>query len=1196
LRSIWSYTGFVLALIVAAALIVPGYMDWSRYAGVIEARAEALTGRDVEITGDVRIALLPSPKLTLGAMTIANAPGAHAEHLLEVAGMAAEVSVAALLRGDLVVSRLTLDSPRVWLEQTVDGGPNWHFTAPPTSPGGPPAGKLDARDTLPAVAIGEIAVSSGEVVVRHPGLGGGGVRVTAVEALLDAESLRGPFRAKGQMVLGGRAAAFSAALGDVSADDAYPASLSLTVDGVEAQLRGHLTGGGADMRFDGTLSAGLTADLSPLVAALTAAQPVVVTAGVAIGRDAWTVRDLAAEAGAVKLAGKVTATLDPVVRVEAVLQTNRADIAGLAGAGVPLDADALARALGVLIDYLPTGIYDIGADEVRLASGTVRDMRLVAEAGEQVISVLQLDARLPGAADVAAHGVAAIGADGPYFSGDVTLSSADAAGLARWLGGGAPPTLISAMPLHTLNCTALVFLTSAHMRLDTLDIVLDGGRIAGRVATTFAARPDVSVALEAEQIALPDMDPSVLEQAFAGGRVDLGFDGDVRLDVAQIDIGAVQLADVRVDLEADGGTVTLRELLFKSRHGASATVSGASTPGKGQYQATLTASDAASFEGVLPMPPRVLEGARSLLLTAQAAWPSDVPLAAAQNPATTVALSVLGRLDDMDLEATGRVAPGAHGLADAAYEVTASVAADAWPTLVRLSGALAGLSAQPAPAAQTVAQTAAQTEEAAAAGPVVQEAREPDAPRRQTITAAIKGVRGAPMVLAASADLDVFSGLVAGSIETAPGASAFDLDVTAKTSAPVALAHALGVPLQGVDAAQFDGQLAFDGAAGTYDLTAATVRIEADGRIIDADATGRLYVPGGDDTSADSAGGAESADRADRAGSVSIVSHETDLILAGRLLAGTYLAPRAGVPAADAPAPVGVWGTDPFDMAWLTGIDLDIALSGDGLSLGRLRAEPFVASGRLQDGVLTLTDMHASLFGGELRASGSVAVQDGLTVEASLAARAVDAARALTALGLDAVAGGTGDMDIAVAGNGLSGLALISSLKGEGSLDVRDGALTGMDLAKLSAGLQDLEQIEDFAPLVDAALTSGSTPFDAVTGNLTMTAGVLRAPGIDLALPDGRATTAAFVDFGRLALDIETRVHMREPEDAPAVDIIYAGDFSTAERTVNTVELETYAARRLIERKLEGLDDAPLSDLRAILEVPEINDEAEPAP
>jgi len=92
LRSIWSYAGLVLALIVAAILIVPGFLDWSRYAGLIEAQAEAVTGRDVTIAGDVRISLLPSPTLTLGRTTVANAPDADAPHMAEVEGMTAELS------------------------------------------------------------------------------------------------------------------------------------------------------------------------------------------------------------------------------------------------------------------------------------------------------------------------------------------------------------------------------------------------------------------------------------------------------------------------------------------------------------------------------------------------------------------------------------------------------------------------------------------------------------------------------------------------------------------------------------------------------------------------------------------------------------------------------------------------------------------------------------------------------------------------------------------------------------------------------------------------------------------------------------------------------------------------------------------------------------------------------------------------
>ena len=65
--------GFAIAIILAltTALVGPLFVDWSRYRGEFEARANQLTGLDFHITGAIDARLLPTPTLVLHGIEVA---------------------------------------------------------------------------------------------------------------------------------------------------------------------------------------------------------------------------------------------------------------------------------------------------------------------------------------------------------------------------------------------------------------------------------------------------------------------------------------------------------------------------------------------------------------------------------------------------------------------------------------------------------------------------------------------------------------------------------------------------------------------------------------------------------------------------------------------------------------------------------------------------------------------------------------------------------------------------------------------------------------------------------------------------------------------------------------------------------------------------------------------------------------------
>jgi len=1171
LRSIWSYAGLVLALIVAAILIVPGFLDWSRYAGLIEAQAEAVTGRDVTIAGDVRISLLPSPTLTLGRTTVANAPDADAPHMAEVEGMTAELSVGSLFRGDLNISRLSMQGPKLWLEETSEGRGNWQFqngapddarpddTADATTDDATPA----ALDTLPPITIDEIEITGGLISLRNLGIGTD-VEITSIDALVGAAGLSGPYRAKGQATIGGERADFLATLGEVAPDKAYPANVSLTFKDAEAAVSGIVTGRGADVRFDGAVDAGASAGLAPVLGALTAGQPVSLSAGIVATPGGIDLRDIEAEAGAVTLAGTFSATAGPSFSVDLDAALNRVDFTGFDTAGMPLTVDTVSGAIQSFIEQAPAGTYRVRAEDVRLPTERLSSVDILAEAGGDTVSISSFTATLPGDAEASAEGALSVGGEGAYFSGDVELRSSKPSQLVAWVNGGSVPDLLSEQPLQKLFAKAAVFLTPARVSLDKLVVDLDGGRFIGQAGTTFEARPEVDISLDVDAIALPIESLPVSDRIVPGRTIDLGFDGRVAVNVGSFDTGPVHVENVSLELESSGTDLVVRELLFQSAQGASATLSGESSDTTGTYQATLTAPSVASLEGLLPLPPASLQGLSSLSLSAKAQWPDVRPDVrpdaqpdevaapdAAGGALETVGFSALGRAGDVQFETEGQLTPGARGNADAAFSVTSTFTADRWDKLVRVGAALGGLTGDEIDG--TVA---------------VEDAPLIAADTPQTVTAVVEGAFGAPVAVAIQASTAGLNGSVAGKVDTAAPDTTYALDVSMDTPVAEAVARAAGYELDDINTASIKGGIAYDGEG--YDLQSVVIRIEGEDGAFDVDAEGRINP-------------AEPRPRA----RLNITSREVDMRLLHGLATGAYFGGADDDAEAGSPSDEGVfWSADLLNTSWLDLADVEFAIDGSGVVVGAIQADQLALSGILNDRQLTMTDARALVLGGEVRGALTLAANSGLSVDVSVAGTSIDAGAASEAFGFGVLGTGNASFELSLAGQGLSALALVSSLKGEGNIQIEDGTLSGLDLAALSDGLMQLERSEDFVPLAEATLNAGATPYEDISGRLAVTAGVVRAPDIRLTTQAATGKSAAFADIGRTALDIETSFVLSEPEGSPAANIVFAGDFSAPERTINTVELEAFAGRRLLEKDIEALGGDASKELRVILDMP----------
>lgn len=120
----------VIAVLGIAAVVGLSLVDLNRFRARIEAAAEAATGRDLIIAGDIKFALGRPLRLSIDDVTLANWPQGSKPVMARLGHAAVDVPLLPLLSGDVRLSTLVIDDLDVLLETDATGAHNWEFAKP----------------------------------------------------------------------------------------------------------------------------------------------------------------------------------------------------------------------------------------------------------------------------------------------------------------------------------------------------------------------------------------------------------------------------------------------------------------------------------------------------------------------------------------------------------------------------------------------------------------------------------------------------------------------------------------------------------------------------------------------------------------------------------------------------------------------------------------------------------------------------------------------------------------------------------------------------------------------------------------------------------------------------------------------------------------------------------------------------------
>ena len=257
--------GVVLATLVVLGVGLGAMVPAERVAQAVSSQFEAMTGRKLQLQGEVSPRLWPSLGISTGPVSIANAEWAVGDQpLFQAQGLSIDVNFGALFGGEVKILGLSADRPEINLERNAEGGANWVFAA--GTGGG--AGSVPAPATGFTLDEGTIAGGAIRYVDRQTGRE---IALDDVDATLSIPDFSGPFTVKASGLSGGQQVALDLSGGVFSAfalGRVVPVTATLTAGGTKVSFDGR--GGYAPLAAEGALSADLS-DL-PALGALTGSE------------------------------------------------------------------------------------------------------------------------------------------------------------------------------------------------------------------------------------------------------------------------------------------------------------------------------------------------------------------------------------------------------------------------------------------------------------------------------------------------------------------------------------------------------------------------------------------------------------------------------------------------------------------------------------------------------------------------------------------------------------------------------------------------------------------------------------------------------------------------------------------------------------------------------------------------------------
>jgi uncharacterized protein involved in outer membrane biogenesis len=239
--------GFLVILFLAIVFIAPSLVPSETYRTRIQEQLSSELGRDVEVTGDVRLSTFPAIVAKTGAVRIANPDGFATPDFASIEGLEARIRLLPLLSRRVEIKSFTLQRPVISLEKRSDGQTNWTFSEETEASQSVEAGpfKRDGRFTTFDPAIQAFRIEDGTITYSDQTTGQQ-FSATEVNTFLALPGLSETLQIDGDLQIERRPLSL----------DVVMTSPKAFLSGEIAEMKGDIATDGAALSLDGRFPAG----------------------------------------------------------------------------------------------------------------------------------------------------------------------------------------------------------------------------------------------------------------------------------------------------------------------------------------------------------------------------------------------------------------------------------------------------------------------------------------------------------------------------------------------------------------------------------------------------------------------------------------------------------------------------------------------------------------------------------------------------------------------------------------------------------------------------------------------------------------------------------------------------------------------------------------------------------------------------
>lgn len=329
----------VVALVATAAAIILS-MDFNQYRPVIASEVEAATGRQLNLAGEIDVAVSLVPTVTVENVSFANADWGSRPEMVTVERLEVEMELLPLITGEIRVKRVVLAGTDILLETDENGRPNWVFAEGEGAETAAPAEATSGPTRLPTV--NSVAIENASLTYRD-GATGQSHTIALSKLSAEASDATSPIEIALEGALNDQPITLAGSVGAVQnllADQPFPVDLSGRAGGATFSVEGEVAQpkSGQGMALNLSVQGDSLADLSGLAgASLPPLGPYSMAGRLTDAGGGYRIEGLQAKMGSSDVSGNASiAMTGPRPRIEAALTSAKLDLADF---GVAPEAD-----------------------------------------------------------------------------------------------------------------------------------------------------------------------------------------------------------------------------------------------------------------------------------------------------------------------------------------------------------------------------------------------------------------------------------------------------------------------------------------------------------------------------------------------------------------------------------------------------------------------------------------------------------------------------------------------------------------------------------------------------------------------------------------------------------------------------------------------------------------------------------------